>query len=213
MERRPIIAVVDDKDAMRRLVGRVVGGAGWDVEEFASGDLFLQDRQLTRFSVVLLDLRMPGTGGLAVLNIMRERGSSPPVIVLTGHGGIAEAVEAMRIGASDFLQKPFANKDLVEAINTVLSQTSEGQETSALADAARAALKLLTPRQVQLLRGIVVGDANKVIAYRMDLSVRTVEAYRAAMLDRLGARNTAAAVRTAIAADLDCSPYLNDRAA
>ena len=157
------------------------------------------------FAAILLDLRMPGSDGLAVLKAVRERDNPPPVIVLTGHGGIREAVEAMRLGAFNFLEKPYPAADLVAAIGQAVATHSEMPAQKAAE--VEAAIKSLSERQRQVLCGILQGDANKIIAYRLDLSIRTIEAYRAQLLQKLGVRNTAGAVRAALAANLDCSAY------
>jgi len=199
------VAIVDDNDSMRRLTARILKREGWESESFASGDEFLADPGAVGFAAILLDLRMPGRDGLAVLKAVRARDNPPPVIVLTGHGGIRAAVEAMRLGAFNFLEKPYPANDLVAAIGQAVATHSElpAHKTAE----AGAAIKGLSERQRQVLCGILQGDANKIIAYRLGLSIRTIEAYRAQLLTKLGVRNTAGAVRAALAANLDCSIY------
>lgn len=201
------VAIVDDNVSMRRLTARILKREGWDSEAFASGDAFLAIGDPARFAVVLLDLRMPGTDGIAVLAAVRERPGAPPVIVLTGHGGIRQAVEAMRLGAVNFLEKPYAADELATAIRQAVANRADPPGEDAGAAAAAAAVEALSLRQWQVLCGIVQGDANKIIAFRLGLSIRTIEAYRAQLLQKLRVRSTAGAVRAAMAANLDCSDY------
>lgn len=205
MTQVPTVAIVDDNESLRLLTARILKREGWDVAAFASGDLFLADTAPARFSSVLLDLRMPGMDGLSVLRALRERPNPPPVLVLTGHGGIPQAVEAMRLGAVDFLEKPYAAKDLIAAIGRAIAARAEAG--TAANDEAALAVESLSLRQRQVLCGILRGDPNKIIAFQLDLSIRTVEAYRAQLLQKLGVRSTAGAVRMALAANLDCSGY------
>src|ERR1044072_683908 len=116
----PVVAIVDDNESMRVLTARILKREGWESEAFPDGDRFLAGLAADRFAAVLLDLRMPGTDGLSVLRAMAGRQSAPPVIVLTGHGGIPQAVSAMKLGAVNFLEKPYAARDLVEAVGKAM---------------------------------------------------------------------------------------------
>ncbi len=201
------VAIVDDNDSMRLLTARLLRRDGWEVEPFASGDQFLADPAPGRFACVLLDVRMPGTDGISVLKVLGARGNVPPILVLTGHGDIQLAVEAMKLGAMDFLEKPHDPKDLLAAIRAAIARHSDASTRRASAAAAANAVKALSHRQQQVLCGILQGDPNKIIAFHLGLSIRTVEAYRAQLLDKLGVRSTAAAVRMAVAAKLECRKY------
>ena len=209
----PTVAVVDDSRSMRRLTARVLEREGWQVAAFASGDQFLADPAPGRFASVLLDLNMPGSDGLSVLRAMAGRDEpAPPILVFTAHGDIPQVVEAMKLGAADFLQKPYVAQDLIAAIVRAMASRAEAGKGSRPADAA-SAVGALSDRQRQILCGILRGDPNKIIAYRLALSLRTVEAYRAQLLHKLGVRSTAGAVRMALAAKLDCTDYVRGRAA
>jgi two-component system response regulator FixJ len=197
------VAIVDDDKVVRQSVASLLTRTGFGITEFESGDQFLSTPHSGLFSCVLLDLQMPGSDGLAVLRALADRGVSPPVLVITAHGGIAAAVDAMKLGALDFLEKPYAPDDLLAAVLRALTTDSEGKNARALRDEASARLESLSQRQRQVLRGILHGQPNKIIAYELDLSIRTVEAYRAQLLDRLGVRGTAEAVRLAIAAGME----------
>lgn len=146
---------------------------------------------------------MPGSGGFAVLRALADRGESPPVLVITGHGGIAAAVDAMKLGALDFLEKPYAPDDLLAAVRKASTTDTEGKDARVLRSEAVARLDPLSGRQAQVLRGILNGQPNKVIAYELGLSPRTVEAYRAQLFEKLGVRGAAEAVRLAITAGME----------
>jgi two-component system response regulator FixJ len=201
------VAIVDDSESMRRLTARILEREGWEVAAFASGDLFLADPESSRFASVLLDLNMPGADALSVLRAVRERPDPPPILVLAGHGGIPRAVEAMKLGAADFLEKPFEAKALTAAISRAIEARAQSGPPARPSRDALAAVETLSQRQRDVLCGILNGDPNKVIAYQLTLSIRTVEAYRAQLLQKLGVRSAAGAVRMALAADLDCSSY------
>jgi two-component system response regulator FixJ len=203
MAARRSVAIVDDDDVVRQSVASLLTRTGFDVQGFESGDQFLSTPDKERFSCILLDLQMPGSDGFAVLRALADREESPPSIVLTAHGGIAAAVDAMRLGAVDFLEKPYAPDDLLAAVRKASTTDSEGKDARALRKEAAARLESLSKRQVQVLRGILNGQPNKIVAYELGLSIRTVEAYRAQLLERLGVRGTAEAVRLAIAAGME----------
>jgi len=209
---RTCIAIIDDDEAVRLSTAELLERAGFDVELFKSGDDFLESPSLAGISCILLDLQMPGRDGLAVLRALAERGDSPPSLVLTAHGGIPAAVEAIKLGAHDFMEKPYDVELLLAKIEQAMRQPA-GSSSEAPADARAAALVAgLSGRQRQVLQGIVRGLQNKIIAYELDLSIRTVEAYRAQLLERLGARGTADAVRVAIAAGFIHDPaFRQDR--
>lgn len=196
------IAIVDDDDAVRVSTARLLESAGHRVLSFASGDEFLQARLPDHLDCILLDMRMPGLSGLDVLRALGEHEHAPSVLVLTGHGDIPMAVEAMKLGAIDFIEKPYAPKALLAAVDSASEHHEQLRETMAGNREAQALVEALSERQRQVLAGIVKGRPNKLIAYDLDLSIRTVEAYRAQLLDRLGVRSTAEAVRIAIAAGL-----------
>lgn len=172
------------------------------MHSFSSGDEFLRARLPEGLNCVLLDMRMPGLNGLDVLRALGDQDNPPSVLMLTGHGDIPLAVEAMKLGALDFIEKPYVPKKLLEAIDSASEIYQQAREVDAGNREAVALVDSLSERQRQVLAGIVRGKANKIIAYDLGLSIRTVEAYRAQMLDKLGVRSTAEAVRIAIAAGL-----------
>jgi two-component system response regulator FixJ len=195
------VAIVEDDDAVRHSTAQFIESAGFRVQTFASGDEFLA-RLPEHLDCVLLDMQMPGRSGLDVLKTLEMSDDAPPVLVLTGHGGIALAVAAMRLGAADFLEKPLEPAALLAAIDYACALRTQPRGPQASRREAVARVESLSGRQRQVLIGIVNGQPNKIIAHEMGLSIRTVEAYRAQVLTKLGARSTAEAVRIALTAGL-----------
>jgi two-component system response regulator FixJ len=198
---RPLVAIVDDDQAVRRSTAALLEICGYRVREFAGGDAFLATQDPVDFDCVLLDLQMPGTSGIGVLNALQAWPLKPAVLVLTGHGAIAKAVEAMKLGAYDFLEKPYPAKSLIDAISGALAARAQAR-TGAIDGDAVARISSLSRRQREVLQGVLDGKPNKIIAYELGLSIRTVEAYRAQLLEKLGVRGTAEAVRLAISAGM-----------
>jgi two-component system response regulator FixJ len=198
-----VIAIVDDDEMVRRSASLLLEQAGYRIRTFESGDAFLAAQRPGDSDCVLLDMRMPGTDGLGVLRALGTWETMPPVLVLTAHGAVPEAVEAMKLGAADFLAKPYPAEALLSAIGAALESASASVCEAEAGDVdAVAKVGQLSPRQGQVLRGVLMGRPNKVIAYELGLSVRTVEAYRAQSLDKLGVRGIAEALRLAIAAGI-----------
>lgn len=204
---RGLILVIDDDEAVRSSTGRLLKRVGYAVETFESGDSFLAASLPAEITCVLLDVRMPGTDGIGVLRALTARGRQIPAIVISGHGDVPLAVEAMRLGAFDFLEKPFSPDGLFESIDRVISERPDALAVHGKDPAAEAAVEALSWRQRQVLLGILCGHPNKIIAYELGLSIRTVEAYRSQLLMRLSVRGTADAVKLALAAGLDASEF------
>ncbi|MDV3456837.1 response regulator [Sphingomonas sp. HF-S4] len=204
-----MILIVDDDEAVRAATERLLLRKDHCVRTFANGDALLAADDMAEADCILLDIRMPGTDGLGVLRALRNRTEVPPVVMMTGHGDVPIAVEAMQLGAADFVEKPYTPERLFHAIEAAL-QMSPLPRTAAPDDAAAAALRRLPWRQQQVLAGIAQGHPNKIIAFKLGLSPRTVEAYRAKLLTRLNVRGTAEAVRFALAAGLDTSIFEQD---
>lgn len=202
-----VIAIVDDDEAVRHSTAGLLKRAGHRVESFIAGSEFLASVLPNDFDCLLLDMRMPGLDGLGVMRALRERGLSLPILVLTGHGDVPMAVEAMRLGAIDFLEKPYPPTALLEAIARACTAAPPLPAGQVVNKQAQAKVAALSDRQRDVLRGILRGQPNKIIAWELGLSIRTVETYRAQMLEKLGVRGTAEAVRLALAAGLsDCAP-------
>jgi two-component system response regulator FixJ len=197
------IVVVDDDSAVRESTVTLLESAGHRVVSFDSGTALVAAGVPAGTDVVLLDIMMPGMNGLETLrNLNASGGSLPPVVVLTGHGDIPLAVEAMKLGASEFLEKPYPMKDLLELVTTLEKGSSARDASDPQRSAAREKVVQLTSRQREVLKGMAMGEPSKVTAHRLDLSVRTVEAYRGHLFGRLGVRGMAEAVRIAVLAGL-----------
>lgn len=203
MTKSNIVVIVDDDEAVRTSTAQLLQRIGHTVQTYPSGDAFLAAELPSEIGCVLLDIRMPGTDGLGVMRELRQRQSALAVIVLTGHGDIAMAVEAMRLGATDFIEKPYLPESLLQSINNAFSKSSRSAESQLAVNEARDKVEALSARQRDVLKGIVKGKQSKIIAHELDLSTRTVEAYRAQLLAKLGVRGTADAVRIALAAGLE----------
>ena len=198
----PLIAVIDDDDGARLSTAWFLEGEGYRVLPFASGDAFLAAWLPERLACALLDMRMPGRNGLDVLRVLKEREDAPPVLVVTGHADMAVAVAAMKLKALDVIQKPYQGKALLDAIGEASASREAARAAQAPAREACALIEALSQRQRQVLEGIVSGQPNKIIAWKLGLSVRTVEAYRAQLFQKLRVQSTAEAVRIAVAAGM-----------
>ena len=198
-----IAYVVDDELLVRRSLVLLLGSAGFPVQAFGSAEEFLRAAGLgLPFGCVLLDIRMPGMDGMALLREMAVRGLRLPVVVVTGHGDVPLAVSAMKAGACDFIEKPYTGEAILLATEAALGRGDEEQARAREAAEAAARLATLTPRETDVLLGLVAGRQNKVIALDLGLSPRTVEMHRANAMTKLGARSLSEAVRLALSAGL-----------
>jgi two-component system response regulator FixJ len=193
------VHIVDDDAAIRRAMVRLLRSAGFVPVAHESAQAILNAAPNLSSGCMLLDVRMPGMDGLELLARMGEFGIDLPVIVLTGHGDVPTAVKAMKAGAVDFIEKPIDEDQLLDAIHAALADKKPGARHRAVAQATEQ-MTLLSPRERQVLEAIAGGRPNKLIAYDLGISVRTVEVHRAHMLDRLGVRNIAEAIRIAVLA-------------
>jgi two-component system response regulator FixJ len=194
------VYLVDDEAAVRRSVGFMLKTAGFAVESYDSGEAFLKAAPGLESGCVLLDVRLEGMDGLAVQQALRDRGIMLPVVMISGHGDIGLAVRAMKAGAIDFIEKPFEKPTLISAIEQARSHGQGQDQVHRLADAARAQLNALTPRERDVLDGLVDGHSNKVVAYDLGISPRTVEIHRANLMTKLGVNSLSEALRIAFAA-------------
>ena len=195
------VAVVEDEEALNRTMAALLEHAGHRVRRFSSSEALLEEADfLDECDCILLDIQLPGMSGLDLLKLLQDRDDVPAIVVLTGGGDVPTAVEAMRLGALDFIEKPYLPTALLDAVDKAARQAELRRASNAAGRAAAARLRQLSHRQRQVLAGIVDGQSSKVIADQLHLSVRTVEAYRAQLLVKLGARTTTDAVRVALAA-------------
>jgi two-component system response regulator FixJ len=196
------VHVVDDDPAVRRSLERLLDAAGFHVVSYQSPAAFLNAASGLSAGCVLLDIRMPGVDGLEVQARLNRLRVNLPVIVMTGHGDVPSAVRAMKAGAVDFLEKPFDDETLLNAIGGAFAKASRliGGDREAVRAAQRIAA--LSPREREVLDALLAGRPNKIIAFDLNISVRTVEVHRARMMERLGTKQFADAIRLAVMATL-----------
>src|SRR5450631_3007658 len=198
MQPEPIIYVIDDDDAVRQSLEFLLKTAGNSVRSFESAKAFLDILPQLRSGCIITDVRMPDITGIDLLRRLKELKIDIPVIVITGHGDISLAVEAMKIGAVDFLEKPFDDDLLLAAVRAALNRDSDAGKRKAELAGIQEKLAELSNRERQVLEGLVAGKANKAIAFDLDISPRTVEIYRANLMTKMSANSLSDLVRMAV---------------
>jgi two-component system response regulator FixJ len=196
------VYVIDDDPAMRDSLDFLLDSAGFNVRLFDSAQIFLNELPNLAIGCVVTDIRMPDMDGMELLRQLNSISNARrlPVIVMTGHGDIPLAVEAMKLGALDFLEKPFEDERLIGMIETALSENESGAKGEAIKADMAARVASLTQRERQVMQGLVTGQSNKVIAREYDISPRTVEVYRANVMTKMQAGSLSELVRFAIRA-------------
>jgi two-component system response regulator FixJ len=202
MSDKTVIHVVDDDAAMRDSIAFLLDVNGFKPLVYDSAAAFLAESLIDASSCVVSDIRMPGMNGIELVRELKSKGSTSPVILITGHGDVALAVEAMKAGAADFIEKPFDDAVLLGAIRSALDARPAIQGDGSAKTEAEARLAELSPRERDVLRGLVAGKINKVIAHDLSISPRTVEVYRANLMAKTGARSMSELMRIALAAGL-----------
>jgi len=197
----PVVFIVDDDDAVRTALRLLMRSAGLQAKSFASADEFLAVYDAHQAGCLVLDVRMPGMSGLELQQELNKRGATIPVIFMTGHGDVPMAVEAMQHGAADFLQKPFGDQDLLDRVNKALASDAGARASMAVLAETRQRLESLTPREVEVMRLVTRGKANKVIGAELGVSQRTVEIHRAHVMEKMQARSLAELVRMVMDAE------------
>ncbi len=195
IETTPTVFIVDDDDEVRESLEDLVDSVGLSARTFANAPAFLADYSPEHVGCLLLDIRMPGMSGLELQQALRSKGSSLPVIFITGHGDIPMAVEAMRRGAVDFIEKPYRDQELLDRVNAAVEAGQRRQNERAEIEAIAQRSATLTPREREVMDLIVLGQANKVIAIDLGLSQRTVEVHRARVMEKMEVRSLAQLVR------------------
>ncbi len=202
MQADATIYVIDDDDAVRQSLEFLLKTAGINVRGFESGKAFLEVLPQIDSGCIITDVRMPEITGIDLLKKVKETKPDLPVIVITGHGDIALAVEAMKIGAVDFLEKPFDDDHLLSAVKSALDREADLAERKAEVNDIHDKLAALSNRERQVLEGLVAGNANKNIAFDLGISPRTVEIYRANLMTKMGANSLSDLVRMAMMAGI-----------
>ena len=198
MPSEPIVHIVDDDSAIRSSLSFLMKSVGFDSRAYASAEAFLDQADLDRLGCLVVDVRMHGMSGLELQQLLNERGSKLPVIIITGHGDVPMAVQAMKAGAVDFLEKPYDNELLITRIRQCLQEVSTEQNRESKVAKAKSQLAQLTPRELEVMNLLVAGKHNKAIADDLDISVRTAEAHRAKVMKKLHADSLSDIVRIAL---------------
>jgi two-component system, LuxR family, response regulator FixJ len=202
MNDRIVIHVIDDDAAMRDSLAFLLDVNGYQPQVYESAAAFLGGANLAALNCVVSDIRMSGMNGIELVKKLKGEGASCPVILITGHGDVALAVESMKAGAADFIEKPFDDAALLGAIRDALGANSADKGRNSSKAEAEARLAELSPREKDVLQGLVAGKINKVIAHDLSISPRTVEVYRANLMAKTGARSMSELMRIALAAGL-----------
>jgi two-component system, LuxR family, response regulator FixJ len=197
-----VVHVIDDDEAMRQSLAFLLEAAGMEVQTYESAVAFLEVAPAVKAGCVITDVRMPGLSGVELLRQLRERKLGIPVIVITGHGDVPLAVEAMKIGAMDFLEKPFDDEALLASVRSALNQLDQDRKREAERSDIEGRLATLSNRERDVLQGLVAGLANKQIAYDLGISPRTIEIYRANLMTKMEAGSLSALVRMALIAGI-----------
>ena len=191
----PVVYILDDDDGMRRALAVLLTTVGYATRTFGNPHEFLAQYNPNAAGCLVLDIRMPGMSGLELQQQLNRIGSMLPVIFISGHGDVPMAVQAMKEGAFEFIQKPFRDQDLLDRINHALQQDAQSRTTLARRAEVLKRLESLTARERQVMALVVDGAANKVIAIDLNLSERTVEIHRAKVMEKMGARSVAHLVK------------------
>jgi len=197
-----IVYVIDDDEAMRDSLKFLLESSGYGATLFDDAQRFLDALPGLVFGCVLSDVRMPGLDGIELLKLMKAQHSPFPILIMTGHGDVPLAVEAMKLGAVDFLEKPFEDDRLLTMIESAIRQAEPAAKVEAISQDIAARVASLSPRERQVMEGLVAGLSNKLIARDYDISPRTIEVYRANVMTKMQANSLSELVRLAMRAGL-----------
>ena len=196
----PLIYVVDDDAAVRDSLALLLRAVGLTGQAFSSAAEFLQNYDPEQHGCLVADIRMPGMSGLDLQDELNRLGAHIPLIFITGHGDVPMAVDAMKSGALDFIEKPFRDQELLDRVNQAVSWDKERRTRNLETLAIRERLAALTPRETEVMERVVQGQANKVIAMDLGVSQRTVEIHRARVMEKMEVRSVAKLVHAVEAA-------------
>ena len=194
-----VVYMVDDDKAMRDSVCMLLDSVGIACKLFSSANDFLTSCDATHEGCLLLDVRMPGMSGMELLELLKPKGILLPVILITGHGDVPMAVRALKLGAFDFIQKPFNGQELLDRVNAAFKQDRENRRHLQEIEERRAHLAVLTPREVEVVDLIVAGNSSKAIAMKLGISPKTVDIHRASILKKLNVHSVAEIVQLRLA--------------
>ncbi len=202
MPQKGNVYIIDDDEAMRDSLSFLLDSAGYRVTLFETATSFLEALTRLEFGCIVSDVRMPGIDGIELLKRMKAAGSKFPILIMTGHGDVPLAVEAMKLGAVDFLEKPFEDDRLMAMIEGAIRQADTSARTEAMTQDITARIASLSPRERQVMDGLIAGLSNKLIAREYDISPRTIEVYRANVMTKMQANSLSELVRLAMRAGL-----------
>ncbi|WP_291858871.1 response regulator FixJ [Bradyrhizobium sp.] len=202
MSNKGRVYVIDDDEAVRDSLGFLLNSAGLSVTLFETAQNFLDALPGLAFGCVVSDVRMPGIDGIELLKRMKAGHSAFPILIMTGHGDVPLAVEAMKLGAVDFLEKPFEDDRLIGMIEAAIRQAEPAVRSEAVTHEIAARVATLSPRERQVMEGLIAGLSNKLIARDYDISPRTIEVYRANVMTKMQANSLSELVRLAMRAGL-----------
>ena len=197
---KPFIYVVDDDDTFRKSLQWLLESVGLAVKTFATAAEFIEGYVPGSPGCLVLDIRMPGMSGLQLQDQLADRGIGMPVIFLTGHGDVPMAVAAVKKGALDFIQKPYNDQQLLDLVNSALKLDAEMREQEARSQQIAGLVASMTPREREVMDAVVSGKSNKVIAEELGVTIKTVEAHRARVMEKMGAESLAHLVHLVMAA-------------
>lgn len=201
----PIVHIVDDDEAVRRSLAMLLESVQQPAATYASAAELLAAAAAPGGlapGCILVDVRMEGMDGISLIEALQRQGVGLPIVVVTGHGDVPLAVRAMRAGAMDFVEKPYSEERILEAVEGALAALRETDQRRLLERQAAAQVAALSPREAEVLAALVAGKPNKVIGYELGISPRTVEVHRAHLMEKLGVRSLPEAVRIGLAAGI-----------
>ena len=190
-----MVFVVDDDPSIRKSLGRLFGSVGLAVETFAAAQEFLGHHSHRGPACLVLDVKMPGIGGLELQEILLSQEYAIPIIFITGHGDIPMSVKAIKKGAVNFLSKPYDEKDLLEAVQEALQRDSMARAVREEREGIHRRLESLTPREYEILTHVITGRLNKQIAYSLEISEKTIKIHRGRVMEKMGVDSVAELVR------------------
>ncbi|MCY7339032.1 MAG: response regulator [Sphingomonas bacterium] len=202
MANEPVVHVIDDDEAARHSLAFLLECADFDVRSYETAVAFLKAVPSMEHGCIVTDVRMPEMSGVELIGRLRALAVPDPVIVITGHADVPLAIQAMKAGVADFIEKPFSDDVILAAVRAALTRQSDRDQARAGRDRVAALLETLSPREREVLEGLVDGRANKVIAFDLDISARTVEVYRANVMTKMKAASLSELVRMVMTARL-----------
>jgi two-component system response regulator FixJ len=203
MAAEPVVHVIDDDESAREALAFLIDCAGFQVRTYESAVRFLDAVPTMDHGCIVTDVRMPELTGVELIGRLKALGVKDPVIVITGHADVPMAIQAMKAGVADFLEKPFGDDALLGAIRSALARQTGRKQADEEREAIRARMATLSQRESEVMEGLVAGDANKVIAYDLGISARTVEVYRANVMTKMQAGSLSELVRMVTVARLE----------